>query len=317
MRLLGWFAGRGPWVLVAGILAGVFLPGLARVLQPYIPEMVAGLLFLAALRIGPKRMVEASGAWPGLIGILLVAQLLLPLLVIALLWVLGWLGTSFATALVMIAMGSSISGAPNMAQMIGRDGTDAMRLLILGTAILPVTVIPVLLLLPDYGTVAQVVGAALRLLAVIAVASAVAFALRLSVMREPSAETLKGIDGASALLLAVIVVGLMSAVNAAMRETPGVFLAWLGFVFAANFGLQFLGYHLSRGMAPDRRVAVTIMSGNRNIALFLVALPEEVTTPLLVFIGCYQVPMYLTPILTGWALRGRWHEKDRIDRSGR
>ena len=305
IALLGWFAGRGPWVLVAGILAGAFLPSVARVLQPFVPEMVAGLLFLAALRIGPKRMVEASGAVPGLIGILLVAQLALPLVIIAVLWAFGFLGTPFATALVMIAMGSSISGGPNMVQMIGYDGTDAMRLLILGTAILPLTVIPVLLLLPDFGTVAQVVGAALRLLAVIAVASGIAFLIRMSVLRAPQPETLRAIDGASAILLAVIVIGLMAAVNAAMWQTPAVFLAWLGFVFVANFGLQALAFLISGGMAVDRRVAVTIMGGNRNIALFLVALPEEVTTPLLVFIGCYQVPMYLTPILTGWALKGR------------
>lgn len=303
--LLGWFAGRGPWVLVAGILAGAFLPGVAQILRPFIPEMVAGLLFLAALRIGPRRMGEATGAIPGLIGILLVAQLALPLIVIALLWGFDALGTPFATALVMIAMGSSISGAPNMVQMIGRDGTDAMRLLILGTAILPVTVIPVLLLLPDFGSVGQVVAAALRLLTVIGVAAGVAFVIRLTVLVTPRPAVLQAFDGASALLLAVIVIGLMSAVNAAMWETPGLFLKWLGFVFVANFGFQALAFLLSRGTVPDRRVAVTVLGGNRNIALFLVALPEEVTTPLLVFIGCYQVPMYLTPILTGWALRGR------------
>ena len=40
-----------------------------------------------------------------------------------------------------------------------------------------------------------------------------------------------------------------------------------------------------------------IVAGNRNIALFLIALPEETTRGLLIFIGCYQVPMYLTPLL--------------------
>ncbi len=305
MALLCWLADRGPWVLVAGILAGLALPGLAQVLVPYIPHMVALLLFLAALRIGPKRIVEASGAGRSLFAVLLLAQLVLPLIVIAGLWLFGWLGTPFATALVMIAMGSSISGAPNMVQMIGQDGTHAMRLLILGTAILPLTVMPVLWLLPDYGTVAEVVGAALRLLVVIGVASAIAFALRLTVLCLPSNDTLKAIDGASALTLAVVVIGLMSAVNAAIFETPLLFLAWMGFVLLANFGLQFLAYHLSRGQPPDRRAAITVMGGNRNIALFLVALPPEVTTPLLIFIGCYQVPMYLTPIVTGWALRGR------------
>ena len=41
--------------------------------------------------------------------------------------------------------------------------------------------------------------------------------------------------------------------------------------------------------------------GNRWIvvALFLVALPQATTDPLLIFIGCYQIPMYLTPVLLG------------------
>ena len=34
-----------------------------------------------------------------------------------------------------------------------------------------------------------------------------------------------------------------------------------------------------------------------NIALFLVGLPASITDPVLIFIGCYQVPMYLTPLL--------------------
>lgn len=305
MILLGWLADRGPWVLVTGILAGLALPGLAQVLVPYIPHMVALLLFLAVLRIGPKRITEVSGAGRNLVVVLLLAQLVLPLLAIFILWMLGWLGTPWATALVMICMGSSISGAPNMVQMIGHDGTHAMRLLILGTAILPLTVMPVLYLLPDYGTIAQVVGAALRLLAVIGVAALLAFVVRWTVMKAPSVETLKSIDGASALTLAVVVIGLMSAVNAAIFETPTLFLTWMGFVLVANFGLQFVAYHLASGQPPDRRAAITIMGGNRNIALFLLALPEEVTTPLLIFIGCYQVPMYLTPIVTGWFLRGR------------
>jgi hypothetical protein len=37
--------------------------------------------------------------------------------------------------------------------------------------------------------------------------------------------------------------------------------------------------------------------GNRNIALYLAALPLEQMEPLLLFIACYQVPMYLTPLI--------------------
>ena len=44
-------------------------------------------------------------------------------------------------------------------------------------------------------------------------------------------------------------------------------------------------------------VGPAIVAGNRNAALFLMALPASVTEPLLILLGCYQLPMYLTPIL--------------------
>ena len=44
-----------------------------------------------------------------------------------------------------------------------------------------------------------------------------------------------------------------------------------------------------------------------SVVVFLVALPPEVIAPLMIFIGCWQLPMYLTPILLprlyAWALR--------------
>jgi len=61
---------------------------------------------------------------------------------------------------------------------------------------------------------------------------------------------------------------------------------------------------LRRRPDVDRTAALTVMAGNRNIALFLVALPEPVMAPLLIFVGCYQIPMYLTPLLTGRVLKG-------------
>jgi hypothetical protein len=49
------FAGRhGRFCLVAGLLAGLLLPELAAVLRPWLPEFVAALLFITALRIGPR-----------------------------------------------------------------------------------------------------------------------------------------------------------------------------------------------------------------------------------------------------------------------
>ena len=55
--------------------------------------------------------------------------------------------------------------------------------------------------------------------------------------------------------------------------------------------------HVSRWARLRMRISTAIYAGNRNIALFLIALPDAVAAPLLIFVGCYQVPMYLTPVL--------------------
>ena len=302
---LRWLADRGPWVLVAGILAGVALPKVAAALVPYIPHMVAGLLFLAALRIGPACMRASLADWPRTLAVIAIFQLALPLILLGFFGLLGWLGSPFVLALLIIAMASSISGAPNMILMMGYDLATSMRFLIAGTAVLPLTVIPILYFLPELGSIEVVVMAALRLLVVIFASGAIALLIR-KIAPDPSVETLKSIDGASALLMAVIVIGLMSAVSDALWQTPMVFAAWLIFVIVVNFGLQALTYlWLKDRASPDLTAALTVMAGNRNIALFLVALPETVTAPLLVFIGCYQIPMYLTPLVTGRLIKGR------------
>lgn len=300
-----WLAGRGPWVLVAGILAGVLLPGLAQALVPYSPHMVAGLLFFASLRIGPGKMVLALRQWRQTLKIILVLQLGLPLFVLSVAASLNLLGSPFILALLIIAMAPSISGAPNMVLMMGYDLATAMRFLVAGTALVPLTVIPVLFFVPEFGSVYDVISAALRLLFVVVLAGGLALLIRLF-WKNPSPADIKTIDGASALLMAVVVIGLMSAVSEAIWMTPALFLAWLGFVIIVNFGLQALAFFLTKGRADhDVCASLTVIAGNRNIALFLVALPETVTAPLLVFIGCYQIPMYLTPLVTGHFMKRR------------
>ena len=41
----------------------------------------------------------------------------------------------------------------------------------------------------------------------------------------------------------------------------------------------------------------TIVAGNRNVAIFLIASSATQNEQFLIFLGCYQFPMYLTPIL--------------------
>lgn len=298
MRLLAFAARHGRLLLVAGLVAGIALPDLALTLKAWLQEMVAGLLFLAALRIGPRRAVGAIRDLPLTVGIAVTYQLVLPLAAIALLSATGWIGTGLATAMVLMLSASPISGSPNLAILTGHDPAPALRLLIVGTAILPLTVLPIFWLLPELGTAGEVLTAAGRLFAVIAAATGAAFVIRGGLLRDPKPETIQALDGLSAIAMAVVVVGLMSAVGPAIAETPTRFLYWLAVACAANFGAQTIAaLLLGKTRLRGDRTVYGIVAGNRNIALFLIALPPQVTDPLLLFIGCYQIPMYLTPIV--------------------
>lgn len=287
---------HGRLMLVAGLVAGIALPGIALAMKPWLPEMVAILLFIAALRIGPRQALGSLYDLPLTTGYVLCNQLAFPLLAAIALIQFGMVATLPATALMLMLAASPISGSPNLTIMTGNDPAPSLRALIIGTAFVPLTVIPVFWLVPAFGSGQEVMGSAARLLVLVAAAGAAAFAVRGYVLRTPDDDTLQALDGLSALAMAIIVVGLMSAVGPAIFDETASFARWLAFAFAINIGMQLLVYCLA-ARTGTARAAFAIGGGNRNIALFLAALPATITDPLLLFIGCYQIPMYLTPLV--------------------
>ena len=297
IRALGIAAVHGRWCLVLGLIAGFSLPGLAGLLTPFLPEMIALLLFLAALRIGPRTTIGSFRDIGRTSGTIVIYQTAAPLVALAAALAFGFAGTAAGLALVLVLAAPPVTGAPNFTILMGRDPAAPMRLLLVGTALFPLTVVPVLWLLPAVPTIGAVVESALRLLGVILGSVGIAFAIRHWLWPKMADRHRAALDGASAILLGIVVIGLMSAVGPALSGDPSLFVIWLGFALLLNFGLQFVAAVLMPVASPKDRAGTALVAGNRNIALFLVALPEQVMGDVLLFIGCYQVPMYLTPML--------------------
>lgn len=298
-QFLGLAARHGRVLLIAGLVLGVALPDLSFLMRPWLPEIVAVLLFVSALRVGPRQALGAVSEQRMALFFVAMLQLLLPLCLVAFFLAFGISG---ALPLVLILMISAppISGAPNLCVLVGHDPTHTLRQLVVGTALLPLTVIPIFWLVPELGELSAVLSSATRLLVIIAVSSAIAFFLRAKVFPNPGEDGLRAIDGISAIAMATIVIGLMSAVGLAIWSDRSGLLFNLLVAFSANLVLQIGAWLLLRkSRYAEYAVPIGISAGNRNIALFLTALPREITDPLLLYIGCYQIPMYLTPILLG------------------
>ncbi len=297
--ILGWCALKGRYLLIAGLITALVFPGLTVALKPFIPHMMMAMLFFAAFRVGLKAAIGAAAEFRFSLLVILVFQIAVPVFLFFVFRLAGWQGV-LPAAIVLMAAGAPISGAPNLSVLCGASPAPALRLLVIGTGLLPLTVIPVFWLLPELGSGADVLVPAGKLLFVIGISAALGFGCRRLFFSDAAVHVIRSADGASAIMMMSIVIGLMTAVGPAITHQPSAFAANLTAAFVANFGLQIAGFYL---LGSERfgkmRVALSIVAGNRNIALFLTALPVAVTDPMLLFIGCYQIPMYLTPMLLG------------------
>lgn len=287
-------------MLLAGLFGGLAFPQAAGFLRAHLTELILALLFFAALRVDPRRLELSRVSLGHDLAVILASQLVLPLAVGVAIAISGWTG-AFATMLILIAAGSPITGTPPIAQMLGLSGTLAMRLLILGTLLLPLTSILPLRLAFGADAEIDMLEPAIRLAAIIVVSVGAAALLRVGPLRTLPPRADEALAGVTAILLAVFVLALMDAIQPALLSRPLYVAGVLLFAGVACFGLQVAAawlYCKARKSAhPATAGAVGVAAGNRNIAIFLAALPAVQIEPLMVLVGCYQIPMYLTPLV--------------------
>ncbi|MGR3570983.1 hypothetical protein [Brevirhabdus sp.] len=308
--LLVFCARHGRWLLIAGLLLGIAQPALARAMAQTIVPLIAFMLFLAALRIGPRAAFPARAALPRALALTVGLQLVLPLVAGGGLAAAGLLHSIAGTGAVLVLAGAPITGAPGLAIMARADPATALRQLVLGTALLPLTAAPVFALLPVFDGNAQVAAGAIRLLSVIAAAAGFAMLGRRLFPVLSTARAAPLLDGLMALGMALVVIGLMAAVGPALLSLDPSLPGLLALAFALNLSPALILRPFSAGRRPrgplpaPHAAALAIVAGNRNLALFLAALPPETVARLLLFVGLYQVPMYLTPLILPRLFRG-------------
>ena len=295
---LGQLSRHGRFVLVAGLCAGLALPEVAMALRPWLSELVLLLLFITAFRVGFPNALAALRHLRETARVVLAYQLALPLLCICLFGFWGIADHPIAFVLTLMLAAPPLTGAPNLSVMLGHPPEPAFRLLIVGTILLPLTIIPIFWLSPALGSLVQALDAALHLCGVMSVTIAFAFLLRAILRADMQAREITALDGLTSLALAVIVIGLMSAVAPTLAAQPMVLAGWLLLAVVTNLGLQLCAYLLLRnGHSPAYAAPLAIVAGNRNVAIFLIAASASQSEEFLIFLGCYQFPMYLTPIL--------------------
>jgi BASS family bile acid:Na+ symporter len=305
LALMSALGRRAPMVLVIGLVLGLALPRLGAVLRPALPALVVLLFGFALVRIDWSAVFAAFRRpwWIG--GIVAVLMVAVPVGVYGVAAFLR-LPADLTASLVLMACAPPIGSAPNLAFILGLDATVALNVVVVGTLLMPLIAPPMVfaILGLDLDVAPEIV--ALRLVATIAIALLLAAGFRRLLGRDRIHRHGSVLDGGTAVVMVLFVIAVMEGVQARLTKEPETVLAFLAAACVANFGLQALVAAfapLARGPSagPLRRqvLAVALMAGNRNIALFLAALPEHSVGFLTLFVAVYQIPMYVTPMFAG------------------
>lgn len=293
-RVLDALGRRATLFMAAGVGAGILLPWLADALRPLLVPLLLVPLTIALVRLDWSALM-AYGRRPLLIGALagwvLIAS---PLLMWAAVAPLP-LSPAIQTALILMAAAPPIVSSAAIALFLGLDAALAVVVVVLSTALVPLTLPPLALALLGLELEIGLIAFMLRLAALVGVAFAAALLIRRFVSAGWLARNGRTLDGLSVLNLILFAIAIMAGVTEAALSRPAFVAGTVAVSFIANLALQAAGAAV--GWPLGRRAALTLalMTGNCNMGLVLVVLADKAEFDVVVYFALAQIPMYTLP----------------------
>ena len=284
-------------LLAGGVFAGLLLPDLAALLRPLMEAAVVISLTLSMLRID----AGAMAAWarrPARAGAALGWILLgAPVLTLAAVNLLG-VPAGLAAALVFAAAAPPVTASPAFALLLGLDAPLALVVLVVGTALLPLTLGPVAFWLLDLELTVGLGPFLVRIAVFIGLPFVVSGVVRRLAGRAPLDDRAIEINGAIVLALVVFAIAIMDGVTARLLADPWTVALFAGAAFGLNIALQSLGTALFFWMGRRQALTMGLSSGYRNMAIMLVLTAGIAGPDMWLYVAMAQLPMYVLPMLT-------------------
>jgi BASS family bile acid:Na+ symporter len=296
-RILTVLARHARPILAGGVFAGLLLPDLAALLRPLMEAAVVASLSLSLLRIDWPAIVDwgrrplRAGAAVG--WILLGA----PALTLAAVTLLD-LPPGLAVALVFAAAAPPVTASPAFALLLGLDAALALVVLVVGTALLPLTLGPVAFWLLDLELSVGLGPFLLRVAIFIVLPFAISGLSRGFVPRHRLDARATEINGLIVAALVVFAIAIMDGVTARLLADPWTVALFGAAAFVLNIALQVLGAAGFLWMGRRQALTMGLSSGYRNMAIMLVLTAGIAGPDMWLYVAMAQFPMYILPMLT-------------------
>ena len=302
LRALVWSARRGSILLAVGIFGGVAFPRLASALQWFVTPNVLLMTTFVLLRVDLARTL-AHLRRPARVGaIVLVQMVVCPVVVWGVVAPLG-LDPGIAAGVVIFATGCAATSSAAFARLVGLDPDLSLLSTLAMLVVVPLTAPPMALWLLGVDLSIGPVAFMGRLVVVVGGPMLVSLALRRVIGGARLDRWGEAVDGALVWLVVVYGVAVMDGLAARMAVEPGWVVQALVAAFAVDYGLNALTTLVFARWGVVPAATAGLMSGNRNMALFIAVLPAGTDPRVLLFFGLCQFPLFLSPFLLRPAYR--------------
>lgn len=289
----------------AGILAGLIMPDLAAILRPVMEVFVVLLMTLAYSRLDWSGIRTISGKPLLTTMILLWVLAAVPGLSAAAGWALA-LPSVLLTAIILNAIAPPITSSVPFCQLLGLDAALALRVTLIATLLMPITVPASILLLLGVTIDLDPVEFALRAAVFVGLPLALSWLIRRSPRFTAWLSRGTEVDGITAFILMIIAIGIMDGVTARIMAEPAEALAILAAAFGVSILFHGLGGLVFWGLGERTAISIALTSGSRNLVLMLVIIGDAMGPAFGLYVALGQVPIYLMPAIIQaiWRSRG-------------
>ncbi len=303
---LRWVGAQARWVLAIGVLVATLLPSVSAFLRPFLPALVT-LVFCISMARLDLGVLARRAVRPRRMGLLALWTLGLLVLTPALAFAAGrvtGLSEAHVAALTYTFAAPPITSAAALCLILGLDAAFALELTVFVSLATPFIGPAVTKALLGEAVPLDALDLTLRVAAMIGAGWVLALIVRRVAGPERIERNRGAFDGVAAIVLILFVIPLYDRFWEVVGTMPGYAAGTLALVLLANFGTQALvAAGMRRTTEPAFAGAAGLMCGNRNVSLYLAALPPD---PLFgLYVAFYQFPMLFTPMVMGRLLAGR------------
>jgi BASS family bile acid:Na+ symporter len=215
----------------------------------------------------------------------------------------GFLDPGIAAATVIFATGCGATSGAAFARLVKLDPDLSLIATLATTLLVPLTAPPIAYALTGVDLAITMGGFMARLALVVGLPLCVSMAIRWLAGPERLRPLGPAVDGALVWLVVFYGFAVMDGLPPLLLADPAWVAEAAAVAFAADFGLNAI---TTLALWPlGRRIAATagMMSGNRNMALYLAVLPAAADPRIALFFAICQFPLFLSPFLLRGAYR--------------